>query len=101
MLFRGHHTVKTLDARTSDIVERIQRIEAEQAALRAQIETERQLRFLVGEITGAAYAAPVVGDALARFATSMRAPVRRGRAGGLARASTAWRYFDGTFIPES
>ena len=39
-----------------------------------------------------------------RFAEAMRAPLPvppRGRAGGLARAKTAWRYFDGTFMPES
>ena len=29
------------------------------------------------------------------------APLTRGKAGGLARASTAWRYFDGTFMAES
>lgn len=31
----------------------------------------------------------------------MRAPIPRGRAGGIGRARTAWRYFDGTFMPES
>jgi hypothetical protein len=31
----------------------------------------------------------------------MRAPSPRGRAGGLARARSAWRHFDGTFMPES
>jgi hypothetical protein len=34
----------------------------------------------------------------------MRAPLslpRRGHAGGLARARSAWRYLDGTFMPES
>jgi hypothetical protein len=34
----------------------------------------------------------------------MRAPLPlppRGRAGGLARAKSAWRYFNGTFMPES
>jgi hypothetical protein len=31
----------------------------------------------------------------------MRAPIQRGRAGGLARAQTAWRYLDGIFMPES
>ena len=31
----------------------------------------------------------------------MRAPFPRGRSGGLARASRAWRSLDGTFMPES
>jgi uncharacterized protein YpuA (DUF1002 family) len=31
----------------------------------------------------------------------MRAPLPRGRAGGLAGAKTAWRYSDGTFMPEA
>lgn len=44
---------------------------------------------------------PVIGDAVEKFAQAMRAPVPRGRAGGLARARSAWRYFDGTFVPES
>lgn len=39
--------------------------------------------------------------AIERFAQAMRAPLPRGRAGGLARARSAWRYFDGTFMPES
>ena len=62
MLFRRHSDLKTIDARTSDILERIQRIEAEQAALRAEIEGERRLRFLSGEIVGAAQLAPVIGS---------------------------------------
>jgi hypothetical protein len=101
MLIRSHHAVKALDARTSDLLDRIQRIEAEQAALRAEIEGERQLRFLTAEIIGAAQAAPVIGSAIENFAQAMRAPLPRGRAGGLARARDAWRYFDGTFMPES
>ena len=31
---------------------------------------------------------------------AMVAPLPRGKAGGLARANTAWRYLDGTFMPE-
>jgi hypothetical protein len=75
MLFRGQHTVKTPDVRTSDLLdERIQRIEAERAALRAKIESERQLRFLTAEIVGAAQAAPLIGHAIEHFAQVMRAP---------------------------
>jgi hypothetical protein len=101
MFRRLLHIQNSIDARTSDLLERIQRIEAEQAALRAQLEGERQLRFLAREIHEAAQIAPVIGDALEKFARAMRAPLARGRAGGLARAGTAWRYFDGTFMPES
>jgi len=85
----------------SELLERIQRVEADQAALRARIEGERQLRFLTAEMVGAALAAPIVGSALEKFAEAMRMPTPRGRAGGLARARSAWRYFDGTFMPES
>ncbi len=101
MLFRVRHAVKTTDVRTSDLLERIQRIEAEQSALRAEIAGERQLRFLAAEIVRAAQAAPVIGNAVDNFAQAMRTPVPRGRVGGLARARGAWRYFDGTFMPES
>jgi hypothetical protein len=101
MLFRRDRDQTTIDARTSDILERIQRIEAEQATLRARIEGERQLRFLAAEIVGAVHIAPAIGSSIEQFAQAMRAPLPRGRAGGLARARDAWRYFDGTFMPES
>jgi hypothetical protein len=89
------------DPRTSDILERIQRIEAEQAALRAQIEGERQLRFLATHIVGAAQTTQIIGTAIDNFAQAMRAAQPRGRTGGLARNRNAWRYFDGTFMPEA
>jgi hypothetical protein len=101
MLFRRGSDLKTIDARTSDVFERIQRIEAEQSALRAEIEGARQLRFRAVEIVGAAQATPVIGSAVENFAQAMRARLPRGRAGGLARSSTAWRRFDGTFMPAS
>jgi hypothetical protein len=101
MLFRGRHAPETIEVRTSDLLERIQRIEAEQAALRAEIESDRQLRFLTTEIVGVAQAAPIIGNAIENFAQAMRRQLPRGRAGGIARASSAWRYFDGTFMPES
>jgi hypothetical protein len=89
MLFRGPHTLKTLDACTSDLLDRIQRIEAEQAALRAEIEGERQLRFLTAQIVAAAQATPVIGAAIEKFTQAMRVPFPRCRAGGLARARQA------------
>jgi hypothetical protein len=101
MLFRGPHALETIGVRTSDSLDRIQRTEAEQAALRAQIAGERQLRFLMAEIAGAAQPAPVIGNAVENFAQAMRAPRAHGRAGSLARARSAWRYSDGTFMPNS
>ena len=92
---------RTPDHATSDLLERIQRLERDQAELRARLEGDRQLRILAAQVVGAAQAAPVVGEAIERFARAMRAPSPRGRAGGLARARGAWRYFDGTFMPES
>ena len=86
---------------TSDLLERIQRLEREQAELRSRLEGERQLRILAAQIVEAAQVAPIIGDAVEKFAQAMRAPLPRGRAGGLARARNAWRYFVGTFMPES
>lgn len=85
----------------SDLLERVQRLEREHAELRALLEGERQLRILAVQIVGAAQIAPVIGEAIESFAQAMRARSPRGRAGGVARARTAWRYFDGTFMPES
>jgi hypothetical protein len=86
---------------TSDLSARVQRLEHEQAILRSRLEGERQLRILTAQIAAAAQVAPVVGAAIERFAEAMRAPLPRGRAGGLARAKAAWRYSDGTFMPET
>jgi hypothetical protein len=85
----------------SGLLERIQRLEREHAELRARLDGERQLRTLAAQIVGAAQIAPIIGEAIESFAKAMRAPSPRGRAGGLARARSAWRYFDGTFMPES
>jgi hypothetical protein len=86
---------------TSDLLRRIQRLEREHAELRGRLEGERQLRILAAEIVGAAQIAPVIGYAIERFAQAMRAPNPPGRPGGLARARSAWRHFDGTFMPKS
>jgi len=40
-------------------------------------------------------------EAIEKGLRAMLAPLPRGSAGGLARASIAWRYSDGTFMPES
>jgi len=42
-----------------------------------------------------------VSENFERVLRSPTAPVVRGRAGGLSRAREAWRYSDGTFMPES
>ena len=92
---------RTPDHAISDLLERIQRLEREHAVLRALLEGERQFRILAAQTVGAAQLAPVIGEAIESFAQAMRAPSLRGRPGGLARARSAWRYFDGTFMPES
>ena len=98
------HTIDLLEQTTSALCARVQRLEEEQAALRARLEGERQLRILTAHIAAAGHAAPAIGAAMERFAEAMRTPLPippRGRAGSLARAKSAWRYFDGTFMPES
>ena len=85
----------------SELLESIDRLEPEQAQLRAWLEGDRQLRFLAPQIVGAAQLAPVIGDAVEKFAQAMGAQQPRGRADGLARARGAWRYLDGAFMPES
>ena len=93
--------IRTLDRTTSDLLERVQQLEREQAELRARLEGEHQLRILSAQIVGAAQIAPLIGEAVEQFAQAMRAPSPRGRAGGVARARSAWRYFDSTFMAES
>jgi hypothetical protein len=83
------------------LLERIQRLERGHAELRVPLEDKRRLRILAAQIVEAAHVAPIIGDAIEKFAQAMRAPLPRGPAGGLARARNAWRYFDGTFMPES
>jgi hypothetical protein len=81
----------------SDMNTRVQQVEAECA----RIGLQRVLR----EIHKTAELAVQRGIPAARAIESgLRAavaPLPRGRAGGLARARSAWRYRDGTFMPES
>jgi hypothetical protein len=100
----ARRTTDQLFQTTSALKARIQRLEDEQAQLRARLDGDRSLRLFVGHIAAAAQAAPAIGAAIERLAEAMRAPrapIPRGPAGGLVRASTAWRYFNGTFMPES
>jgi len=85
---------------TNDLLARVQRLEEGQAEIRARL-AERQLQVFTANLAAAAQVAPEIGAAIERFAEAMRAPLVRGRVGGLARARAAWRYFDGTFMPES
>jgi hypothetical protein len=64
-------------------------------------ESVRAFRLLTANIVSAGLGAIAVGQAIERFARAMRLPMLRGRAGGLARSKRAWRYLDGTFMPES
>jgi hypothetical protein len=112
MLFTREGELKSLRVTTNTPERRIQQLSAELAELRAhvprlddpnlvarlaacisraQAKADRELdRFLLA-IHSAAEAA----------ATLSALQARRGRAGGLARARAAWRYLDGTFMPES
>src|SRR5208283_5378654 len=86
----------------SELSERIQRLEKEHAELLARIDGEAALRRMVGEVTAAANAAPTLGSAIEGFASAMRRPLKRGSAGGLARARQALqlreRWSDGRFM---
>lgn len=101
-MFRfGESDARRIEIATSDLRERIQRLEAQHAELRARLEAEQALRVFAAQIVAAAQAAPFIGEAIERWACAMRVPPRRGVAGGRARARIAWRYLDGTFMPES
>ncbi len=102
-LFRRYDREQLVRA-TSDLAARVQRLETEHGALRARLEGERQFRLFTVNVAAAAQAAPAIGAAIEQFAQAMRAPLTpppRGSAGGLARARSAWRYFNGTFMPDS
>ena len=105
---------------TSTLQRRIEQLQAELAELRAHVlrepetiarvarqvvraQAESKLGFhrSTAELRRAAETALVVASAIEGFAASIRRPAPRGRAGGLARARNAWRYLDGTFMPEA
>jgi len=84
-----------------------ERLDVELAVVRAELAAIRGGRSpwpgrMASEISDAAEAA--IGQAIENFARALRrSPVAptRGRAGGLARAREAWRYSDGTFMPNT
>lgn len=95
MLFDRFATV----AQLSDLRERIQRLEMENASLRARVESDALQRH---SATHTAAVGSIVGWAIESFGRAVRTPARRGRAGGLARAQQAShlgeRWSDGRFM---
>ncbi len=80
-----------------DLNNRLQQVEEECARIRLQ-------RMLGGIHVAAELATRHGVQAALAIAAGLRAviaPLPPGRAGGLARARRAWRYSDGTFMPES
>ena len=73
-------------AQLSDLRERIQRLEMDNASLRARVESDALHRHSAAQT---AAVGPIVGWAIESFARAVSTPARRGRAGGLARARQA------------
>jgi phage shock protein A len=80
-----------LEARISEVTDRLQRLERDHAQLIARIEGASALRRVVAAANEAAQTGAIVGAAIEGFASAMRQPLKRGRAGGLARASQGYR----------
>jgi hypothetical protein len=99
-LFRRYDSEQLVRA-TSELAARVQRLEEGQAELLARLPAERQFRMFIAHIDAAARVAPMIGESIERFAQAMHAPRPRGRSGGIARARTAWRDSDGTFVSDS
>lgn len=78
VLLLTRHKAKQLRPTTSALLERVQRLEAEQAEIRATVEAERQLQVLTANVASAAQGAESVGDAIEQPAKVMRTPTRRG-----------------------
>jgi hypothetical protein len=76
---------------------KLARLDAEIGATRAELKAARSPRVepLALEISRELEAA--IGQEMENFARTTT--LVRGRAGGLARAKNAWRYSDGTFMP--
>lgn len=91
----------TIAAQLSDLRKRIQRLEIENASLRAEVEGAA-LRTRAPRMTAAAEGSPIIGFAGEPLACSIHNSPRRGRAGGLARARQVShlgeRWSDGRFM---
>jgi len=112
MLFTRATELKALRITTSALQERIQQLSAELAELRARIPTLDDSNLVARLAACVSRAQATAGRQLDQFLAGVHTAAetaamlntqhaRRGRPGGLARARTAWRYFDGTFMPES
>jgi hypothetical protein len=112
MLVKRERELNALRVTTSTLEQRIQQLSAELAELRAHI-VPRDDSNLVAVLADRVSRAQVKADhELERFLLAIHSvaetaamhatlSTRRGRAGGLARAPTAWRYLDGTFMPDT
>jgi hypothetical protein len=93
------------EARISEFTDRLQRLERDHAQLIARIEGESALRRAVAATSDAAQTGATIGAAIEGFASAMRRPLKRGRAGGLARASQVSRlrerWPDGRYMTHS
>jgi hypothetical protein len=100
MLLLNRQIAKHLIETTSALLERVQRLEEEQAVLRGRLEGERQLRLLTARIALRLRPSRLLGK---QSKDSLRQCGHQCRVGAPAdsRARSAWRYFDGTFMPES
>jgi hypothetical protein len=94
-----------LEARISEVTDRLQRLERDHARLLARTEGEAALRRVVAGAIEAAQTGAMIGAAIEGFASAMRRPLKRGRAGGLARASQVSRlrerWPDGRYMTHS
>jgi hypothetical protein len=85
MLLTAGRLRQQLEILTSDLRERLQRLEDDQTQLRARFDGERHLRILTASISSETQIAPIIGKAFEDFALAMSGTVPRGRASGLAR----------------
>ena len=91
---RRSNIISAFERTTSELRERIQQLECEQADLRARFEGETQLHRVTANIADAAQTALAIGLGIEYFAAAMRKPLRRGRAGGIARAVQARKLYE-------
>jgi len=112
MLFARASELDALRITTSALQQRIQQLSAELAQVRASVPTLDGPNLVARLAAGISRAQAKADRELDCFllaihcaaetaATLSAQEARRGRGGGLARARTAWRYVDGTFMPES
>lgn len=112
MLFTRASELDALRVTTSTLERRIQQLSVELAELRSRVPTLDDPNLIARLAARLSRVHAKADRELDRFllaihsagetaATLSALEARRGRAGGLARARTAWRYNNGTFMPES